>query len=633
MFSRRSDQPDQPDQPGNPDQGQHPRTPPVAEPAWYERDDTPRQPSTPGGEPLPGGPWPAQGQWHAAAQPDPAWYDRGDPAPEDDDEADRERFHPAFMLMTMVRSIRGFIFPIAIALFSGSRGEFIWLGIAGAFAALTVLNAVATWWMSSYQVTGTSLRLRTGWLNRQERSVSFERIQTIDLQEPPLARALGVAQLRVETAAGGGNKADIVIEAIAARDATALRNELLAERARHTSRRGDANPTAGPITAAGQALADPITGSADPATASLEPGQVIGRLSRRDLLIAGMTSGRIGPAAAILAAVSQFGGDLLQNVGRGILGSRFDEILDWGTSAPVQGILLVVFVLGLGAWALSILGTVLSFSGFTLRRDDDQLLVSTGLLDRRRTTIPLHRIQSITVKEGLLRQPFGLVSVHFVSAGYGGGQQNPDSGILFPLIRRSDVAALLAEAVPAFSADIEAVRTAGRRLPQRALPRYVVPAIAWDLVGLAIALLVAWRLPFTEWWWGFAAILIFSTPWSWLSYRDTRWEWDPEDRLIVQGRSVARSVTIIPRRRVQNREIRQNWFQRRADLATLAVRVAGSTFGNSVTIAHMDAGDATDLAGNLALHDVPRRQPGGRRSSPVSDSTTTPAAVPDALIP
>ncbi len=611
MFSRRSDRP------ADPDQGQS--TAP-AEPAWYERgDDTSSRPEPAWGPPA--GHYPSP-----SPQADTAWYDRGDPEPPpaDGDEAELERFHPAFILMTIVRSIRGFIFPIAIALFSGSRGEFIWLGIAGAFAALTVLNAVLTWWMSSYQVTGTSLRLKTGWLNRQERSVAFERIQTIDLQEPPLARAFGVAQLRVETAAGGGNNADIVLEAVTVAEATALRNELLAERARRTASRTGVTPA----TAAG--ASDSATGQAlDQQTATTssdvtgDPGRVVARLSRRDLLIAGMTSGRIGPAAAILAAIGQFGGDLVENVGRGVLGPRFDELIDWGTSAPVQGVLILVIIVGLLAWGLSILGTVLSFSGFTLRRDDDQLLVSTGLLDRRRTSIPLHRIQSITVKEGLLRQPFGLASVHFVSAGYGGGQQNADSGVLFPLMRRSDVAALLADAAPAFAADVERVRTEGRRLPARALPRYVVPALAWDIIGLAVAFVIAWLLPFAEWWWGFVALLIVSTPWSLLNYRDTRWQWDSDERLIVQGRSVARSVTIIPRRRVQNREIRQNWFQRRARLATLGVRVAGSSFGNSVTITHMDSGDATELAGQLGLHDVPRRQT-GRAAGRQTDSAAEP---------
>ncbi len=527
---------------------------------------------------------------------------RSDPMPADDD-GEQERFHPAYMLISMVRSIRGFIIPIGIAIFSGSRGDLVWLLIAVAFAGLTVVSAVANWWMSSYQITGRSLRLRTGWLNRQERAVAFERIQSIDIQEPPLARLLGVAQLRVETAAGGGANADIVIEAIARDEATALRNQLLAERAHRSQHESAATANGRTPDPNGPQPAEISSGELAPVTAGAQDasgGTLIRALSGRDLLLAGLTSSRIGPAAAILAAVSQFGDDLI--------GSRVESVVESTTFNLTQVVIGLIVIGGLVAWALSILGTVITFSGFSLRREDDNLVVSSGLLERRRTTIPLHRIQSVTVKEGLLRQPFGLASVHFVSAGYGGGQQNNDSGVLFPLIRRADVAILLGQAVPAFATNVEAVRSRGQRLPERALSRYLTLPIFWDVAFLAGAIIACSFIPFTEWWYGFAVILLASWPWSLLSYRDTRWMWDDEDRLIVQGRSIARSVTIIPRRRVQFREVGQNWFQRRANLASIGVRVAGSTFGNSVTIAHLDAGDATELAGRLGFHDIPRRR-------------------------
>ncbi len=513
-----------------------------------------------------------------------------------EEQGDRERFHPAYMLITMVRSIRGFIVPIGIAVFSGSRGDLVWLLIAAGLAGLTVLNAVANWWMSSYEITGRSLRLRTGWLNRQERAVAFERIQSIDIQEPPLARLLGVAQLRVETAAGGGANADIVIEAIARDEATALRNQLLAERAQRTSRMAPTATAAasngswaaapdGPGPTAGEHR-HPVPAAGTVAAGTVDTGTLIRSLSGGDLLIAGLTSSRIGPAAAILAAVSQFGGDLV--------GSRVESVVESTVFGLTQVVIGLIVIGGLIAWALSILGTVITFSGFTVRREEDNLVISSGLVERRRTTIPIHRVQSVTVKEGLFRQPFGLTSVHFVSAGYGGGQQN------------NDVASLLERSLPAFAADVEAVRRDGQRLPERARRRYLTLPIVRDIALLAGAIVACALIPFTEWWYGLVVLLFQSWPWALLTYRDTRWLWDGEDRLIVQGRSIARVVTIIPRRRVQFREVSQNWFQRRADLTTIGVRVAGTTFGNSATITHMDAGDANLLAGRLGFHDIPR---------------------------
>lgn len=533
----------------------------------------------------------------------PAWYDRGEPEPDGDEAGERERFHPAFILITMVRSIRGFIIPIAILLFSGSRGDFIGLGIGGVFAGLTILNAVATWWMSSFQVTDHALRLRTGWLNRQERSVAFERIQSIDIQEPPLARAFRVAQLRVETAASGGSAADIVIQAIPVAEAATLRDQLLAERAHRTHRTPAGGSGAGIVSADVQAAGQPVP-------TAVPGGTVIAALSGRDLLIAGLTSGRIGPAAAILAVVSQVGGD--------VIGSRVEGLVESTAFTAVQAVIGLIVIGGLLAWALSILGTAITFSGFTLRREDDQLVISSGLLERRRTTIPLHRVQSVTVKDGLLRQPFGLASVHFVSAGYGGGERANDSGVLFPLLRRAAVADLLAAALPAFAADVTGLDADGHRLPRRALSRYVVPALVWDVLLVAGAIVAAWLVPFTPWWYGLALLLVPSWLFALLSYRDTRWALDGEDRLLVQGRGVARSVTVVPRRRIQTREVRHTWFQRRATLGTLSVRVAGSTLGNSATVAQLDRADADALAARLGIGDTARRS---RRRRPANENT------------
>ena len=521
----------------------------------------------------------------------------------------------------MIRSIRGFIVPFAIAILSGSRGDVVWLAIAAAIAGLTVVNAVANWWVSTYQLTNHALRMTTGWLNRQERSVPFERIQSIDMQEPPLARALGVAELRVETAAGGKN-ADITIQAISRSDAATLQHQLLAARSQALAVRGAADPTVQP--SPGQPF--PTTGisGADAAqqTAGTAGGQVIRTLSGGDLVVAGLTSGRFGPAAAIVAAAFNFGNDLLPNRIENQIGSSV-------VSASIPVVVGLLVLAALVAWLFTLVATVLSFSGFTLRRDGDQLVITTGLLERRRTTLPLHRIQSITIKQGLLRQPFGFASVHFVSAGYGGsGRDMADSGVLFPILPRAAVGALLAAASPAFAVDLDANAAGGTTLPGRALPRYLMPPLRDGLILTALAGVAGYLLPFSAWWWGLVALVVPITGviHALFRYRAARWLVDADNRLIARKRDWALETTIIPRRREQYQEIDQNIFQRRVDLATYRVRVAGRQAGNHVEIVHCSLPQAAELSEAMRFHDAPRRTappaiPSGASTPPFASDT------------
>ena len=57
-----------------------------------------------------------------------------------------------------------------------------------------------------YLVTDRSLRLREGILHVREMTITFANIQNISISQGPIQRALGIADLRVDTAGGAGRK-------------------------------------------------------------------------------------------------------------------------------------------------------------------------------------------------------------------------------------------------------------------------------------------------------------------------------------------------------------------------------------------------------------------------------------------
>ncbi|HWH70452.1 MAG TPA: PH domain-containing protein [Candidatus Sulfotelmatobacter sp.] len=59
-----------------------------------------------------------------------------------------------------------------------------------------------------YVVTDRSLRIREGVLTVREMTVNFANIQNISTSQGPIQRVLGIADLRVDTAGGGGGSTD-----------------------------------------------------------------------------------------------------------------------------------------------------------------------------------------------------------------------------------------------------------------------------------------------------------------------------------------------------------------------------------------------------------------------------------------
>jgi putative membrane protein len=460
-------------------------------------------------------------------------------------------------IKTVRRSLSAFVIPgIAFLMSRGFDAQTIVLVLFGALVvtALAAFWGFLSWRATTYEVARGVFRLRWGVVQKNERAVPLDHIQSVDTVQGIIQRLFNVVEVRIETAGGGASEPDASLAALDRADAEALRREIAGSR-----REPVETETAGPT--------------------------VVRKLGTRDLLLAGATSGQIGVALSLIAVASQLFNDFLsQN-----LAQRLIE-----TFAPrsVTTALLYVFILGLAAWLLAIGGTVLAHTGFTLSRDGDFLYIRRGLLERREATIPLARIQAVRIVEGLLRQPFGLASLRVESAGY--GQDAGVSTTLFPLLPRKEVHGLLLEAAPEF-----AVAPPLNALPRRALRRYVFRSTLPFLVLISAAALLS-SLVFDLAAWVFAALLLLlpAALFGWLRYRDAGWALE-EDLLVVRSRFLGRTTAIAPRRRLQSRATLRSPFQRRVRLATFEAQVASGGGGAELRVTDLGADAADALIENL----------------------------------
>lgn len=497
-----------------------------------------------------------------------------------------QRLHPAWIILRAVATLRTMALPLVIFLFSGRDSrELIGFGVVGVFLVVTIAVRAFGWWRFTYTLSPQGIRVRSGLLERQDRLMPYERIQSVDLREGLLERLFGVAQVRIESAAGGGD-ADIVLGAVSRAQAAELREMLLFRRV-----------TTGGVAADGATVETPATPVVAPLT---EP---ILTVSTRQLLVAGATSSRVGPALAILAGAFQFADDILPE-------HWWERLADSAPAPSVSFVVGLVLAATLIAWILATISTILTFGDFELRREGDRLLISHGLLERRRSTIPIARIQAVTISEGWLRQPFGLAAVRVESAGY--GKTNAESGVLAPIIRRADLPMLLARSCPAYALD--QIPPPLRPLPRRAERRYVL-ANVWTVLAIVVLVTaLAIALPWSGWWWSLATfgLLPPAAAYGLLQFRDTGWNIVDADRFVIRLRGVDRLTAITLRQRLQERSVSQHPLQRRADLATFQTAIAAGGSGGRFSLVHLDAREAFDLMERLG----PRRS--GTMAAPLT---------------
>lgn len=295
-----------------------------------------------------------------------------------------------------------------------------WLVLAlGVLLPVAAAYGFFSWWFTSYLVTDTELRIRTGLFFRRVAHIRLDRIQAVDVGRPLLARVAGVAKLKLDVV---GTEAKDELAFLSEREAVALRAELLA-------RAAGIAPEAAPE--AGEA-----------------PARVLLRVDPRTLVV----------------------GLLLMGSGWGALLATV--VFPWGvwffSGSIWAGLAALLPALG-GVWA-STGGRFLKEYDWTVAESPDGLRLDHGLLDREHATVPPGRVQSVRLTEPLLWRSRGWLRVELDIAGAG---KDKGGGVLIPVAAREQVADVLARVLP--GVELAAALESAVPVPRRA--RWCAPLL------------------------------------------------------------------------------------------------------------------------------------------------------------
>ncbi len=294
-----------------------------------------------------------------------------------------QRLHP---LSPVVRAGRHLI-SVAVVIFAGlvgsqrSHGDHRWDLIA---IGVALVLGIVSWLVTRWRLVDGVLHIESGLINRSSSRYPLSRVQAIDIAQSGLARILGLAELHLRMATGGGDTGRLACLTLA--HATRLRDELL-DIARAEREALDATAHAPGLT--------PAT-AYDAATAQgLGTGEPLVVTDGVRLILGTLTAG-VGLVAVIVCVAFAIGLAMFPSAAR---------VITAGGVWPIIGLAAALWRRFNGDYRLTIHATD---AGFQLR---------SGLVQTTSETISRDRIQLVRLRQPLLWRRFGWCRVEVEVAG------------------------------------------------------------------------------------------------------------------------------------------------------------------------------------------------------------------------
>ncbi len=455
-----------------------------------------------------------------------------------------KRQHPITILLGIrIATLLPFIFLVLFR----SDGEvkpwyFLHLVLLFVLFIMAIFSAIK-WYFKVYWVENNILHIKHGVFVKKESYLNKDRVQNISTSSNVIYQMLGLTKLNIEVA-GGGSEPEVMLAGIKEDEA----KELIALLNKKRSAASEEVPMA-------------------------EESKTIYQLTMKEILVASITSGRFGLVfSGLLLIYTEFN----QFLPEWLINKVEAYVMDNG----VYELIVMAAILMAISWVISTAGYALKYANFKIERNGNEIRIVQGLFDKKEFVLKLHRIQAITVKEGILRQPFGYcsVEVEVIQSIEAAGNEV----MLHPFMKKKDVQQLLAYLQLPYEIEEEIVH-----LPKVALRRYVI--MGWITSAVLAVPIAGASIYFKQHTALFVLIPLFIvfTILAYARYKSGGYM-IRDNQLVMVHRGLAKYTGIMRRRHVQVVGYNQSHFQKKDELCTAAVSVAGHGY----KVKHMRKEDA-----------------------------------------
>ncbi len=455
-----------------------------------------------------------------------------------------KRQHPITILLGIrIATLLPFIFLVLFRSDDEVEPRYFLHFVLLAILCIMAIFSAVKWYFKVYWVENNILHIKHGVFVKKESYLNKDRVQNISTSSNVIYQLLGLTKLNIEVA-GGGTEPEVMLAGIRDKETKELIALLHKERSVMTEE-----------------------------TPAVEESKTVYQLTTKEVFIASVTSGRFGLVFSMLV----------------ILYTEFNEFLPKWLINKVEAyvmdnglyeLIVMAAILMAISWVISIAGYALKYANFKIERKGNEIRIVQGLFDRKEFVLKLHRIQAITVKEGILRQPFGYcsVEVEVIQSIESVGNEV----VLHPFMKKRDVQQLLTYLQLPYEMEEEIVH-----LPKAALRRYII--MGWITSAVLAVPIVGASLYFKQHIALFTLIplCIVFTILAYARYTSNGYMMRG-NQLVMVYRGLAKYTGMMRRRHVQSVEYNQSYFQKKDELCTAAATVAGHKYN----VKHMRKEDA-----------------------------------------
>lgn len=471
-----------------------------------------------------------------------------------------KRLHPITAISNFLKELKQLIAPFIIFIIIG-RGEqketfwdYIPLLIMAVMIVFVLITGIIKWLRFSYRLEDGELRIEHGLFVKKKRYIPFERIQSLDYSEGILHRPFGLVKVKIETAGSNLMEAEAELTAITKSAAEEIQKTISA--AKKSAKKNEQSEEMIEIE---------------------QSDKIIYQISNREMLIMASTSGGAGViVSALIAFLSQFN----EMIPYEKIFKEISHIVESGVFL-IFGLVVIILV---AAWLFSMIVTMVRFNGFTTKENDNNLIISRGLLERRQTTIPLHRIQAVRITENPIRQLFGYVTVYIESAGGSVADKESLNVILLPMVKKSRVPEILGDILKNYDFEVSF-----RKAPKRAKNRYIIRELL-KVLPISIGLSILF------WPYGLISIFLLAIAIVFGVSRFHAAGWNiKENQLTLRYRGILKHTIFMRKNRIQSIVNKESWFQRKLKLASISSTVKSSGVGKTAKVNHLDVKDVETI--------------------------------------
>ncbi len=460
------------------------------------------------------------------------------------DQPQRQSPFAVFMMFFHIfRVVIGQVWPAAIGVFFGKKENIgmKFLIIGGGLVLFILIKTLLDYWFMKFSIHQGQLLVRKGLFTKKTVTIPLERIQAVHLEQSLLHSLTRTYKVLIDTA--GTDEEELKIYAIAAEEATALRNILL--------------------NAMKQTADTEIIHTAD----TSGNYQLISKLNIKGLLKLSLSANHLETMGIIALFVIGKYEDIKPLINKIPLLQQLESYSDtvqftWTVITTLVVISLIITML------ISVVRTFLRFYDYTVKKDGRGFHIRWGLLQIKQKMIPFNKIQMVSWRSNFIRRLIGLGLLHLKVAGQ--KEEKVKLRLELPITSPEQVTSIIhtyQSSLPAQKSE-QGYSIHHTYILQRA---FLVTLPALLILTIGLYFIWQWNSLWILIWW---PISIVRDGWYWKNFRF----WVSDEGLQRYASTFGKNEMLLNWNNIQYVQLRQSLFQKKRGLSTLLLHTAAGKF-------------------------------------------------------